>query len=149
MAKKPKIEGMKELERSMKRLGKVPQKSVTKAAKAGARIPLKSARANAPVDTSDLKSGLVLKGERRKTPGKKVYQVVFDKNKNHIFVKMSKDGKRSYYPASMEYGYITRDGGYVPGYRFLSKSITTNEREIEKKMVDVLSKDIDKELGRG
>jgi HK97 gp10 family phage protein len=149
MAKKSKIDGMKELEKSIRKLGQVPQKSVTKAAKAGANISLKSARANAPVDTGDLKSGIVLKGEKRTTPGKKVYQVVFDRNKNHMFVKMSADGKRSYYPASQEYGYITRSGGYVPGYRFMRNSITTNEVEIEKKIVDVLSKDIDKALGKG
>jgi HK97 gp10 family phage protein len=146
---KSEIEGMKELQRAIKRLGKVPQKTVTKAARAGANIALKAARAKAPVDTGDLRKDIILKGERRTKAGKKVYDVMMDPQKNHLFVKMSADGKkRYYYPASQEYGFMTVDGGYIPGYRFLRKSIEDNAAEIEKKVVGTLSKEIDKELGK-
>lgn len=145
MAKKHEIQGMKELQKAVKKLGSLPQKHVTKAARKGATIALKDARKNAPVDEGHLKKGLVLKGEKLKVKGKKVYQVVFDSKKNDIFVKMSADGtKRYYYPASQEYGYFTRDGKYIPGYRFLRNSLTENEKDIEKEIVEVLSKEIDK-----
>lgn len=147
---KTKIEGMKKLERAIKRLGKLPQKCVTKAARSGATVALRAARANAPIDKGDLRGGIILKGERRTKLGKKVYDIMMDPAKNDIFVKMSADGKtRYYYPASQEYGFIARNGRYIPGYGFLKRSITENARPIEKRTVDVLSNEIDKELGKG
>ena len=139
-----KIEGMKELERTIRELGKLPQKCVTPAAKKGARIALKAARANAPWETGELSNGIVLKGERARKKGKKVYQVTLDPAKNDIFVKTTKDGKRYYYPASMEYGFITRDGGYVPGFHYLRDSLVDNKAAIERTVVDELAKQIDK-----
>jgi hypothetical protein len=71
---------------------------------------------------------------------------MMDPAKNDQFVKMSKDGKRSYYPASQEYGFLTVDGGYVPGYRYLRRAITDNETEIEKKVIEVATKEAEKAL---
>ena len=138
------IEGMKELERTIKELGKLPQKCVTPAAKKGNRIALLAARANAPWRYGDLSNGIIQKGERLRKRGKKVYQVTLDPAKNDIFVKTTKDGKRYYYPASMEYGFITRDGGYVPGYHYLRDALVDNKAEIERVTVDELAKRIDK-----
>ena len=146
MARKSDIQGMKELEKAIKQMGKVPQKVATKAARAGASIALKAAKNNAPVDSGELKRGIILKGERRVKIGKKMYDVMMDPAKNDIFVKMSAEGKRSYYPASQEYGYMTADGGYVPGFRYLRKSITENSRAIESKIVEVAAKEIDKAM---
>lgn len=138
------IDGMKNLVNTIRRLGDLPQKCVTKAARAGANIALKDARRNAPVLTGELKRGLKLKGERRRVKGKKVYQVTFDAAKSDLFVKETKAGKRYYYPSSQEYGYRTRNGGWIPGYRYLSKSIDDNRSQISKKVVDVLKREIDK-----
>jgi hypothetical protein len=138
------IKGMKELEKTIKQLGKLPQKCVTPAAKKGANIPLKDARANSPYLTGDLENGIVLKGEKATIPGKKVYQITMDSAKNDIFIKMSKGGNRAYYPASQEYGFFTKNGRYIPGIHFLKNSITKNSNLIEKTIVDVLSKQIDK-----
>lgn len=149
MAKRSDIKGMKELERMFKELGKVPQTVVTKSARAGASIAYKSAKANAPVEGGDLKKGLVLKRERRSKPGKAVYQVTFDPAMNDVFVKTSKSGKRSYYPASQEYGFLARDGGYIPGYRFLKKSIEGNEKAIEQKVLETAGKEVEKGLRGG
>ena len=146
MARKAKfeVEGLKELERTIRQLGKLPQKCVTPAAKKGARIALKAARAKAPWETGELSNGIVLKGERARKKGKKVYQVTLDPAKNDIFVKTTKDGKRYYYPASQEYGFITKDGGYVPGLHYLRNSIDDNKAEIERVTVQELAKQIDK-----
>lgn len=138
------IHGLAELERAIRRIGKVPQKAVTKAARAGARVALRDARANAPEDTGDLKKGIVMRAERRTKIGKKMFDVKLDPAKNDIFVKESKEGKRSYYPASQEYGYLTVNGRYIPGFRYLRKSIDNNRREIERAVVEVGVKEIDK-----
>ncbi|RUS47563.1 HK97-gp10 family putative phage morphogenesis protein [Cohnella sp. AR92] len=146
MAKGFKIEGMKELERSLNKLGKVPMSVVTPAARAGAQIALKAAKANAPVDTGALRDGIILKPERRVKAGKKMYDVMMDPAKNDIFVKITESGHRYYYPASQEYGFVTVDGGYVPGYHFLRRSLTDNVRAIESKIVSVAGKAVDKAL---
>ncbi len=150
MAKvKFKVEGMRELERSLKQLGKVPQKHVTASAKKGMNISLKSARANAPYDTGQLKKGMKLKGERSKFKGKKVYQVVFDDKMNDVFQKKNKDGKiTGYYPVSQEYGFFAKNGRYIPGYRFVSDSLTDNVGKIEKTIVTEMKKKIDQEIAK-
>jgi hypothetical protein len=142
---------MDDLERSIKKLGGAPQKCVTKAAKAGASIPLKAAKKGGWVDQSgEMRKGIVMKGEKQHVQGKKVYAVLMDPAKNDIFVKMSKDGKkRYYYPASQEYGFRTRNGGYVPGFHFLKKAMEDNPKAIERKVVDVMSKEVDKALSGG
>ncbi|MDN4069938.1 HK97 gp10 family phage protein [Paenibacillus vini] len=144
MARDVEIKGMKELERLIQLMGKVPQSVATKSAKAGATIALKAARRSAPEDKGDLKGGIILKPERRVVVGKKVYDVMMDPTKNDVFVKTSKEGKRSYYPASQEYGFMTANGGFVPGFHFLRNSITENSRAIEEKIVQVAGLTIDK-----
>ncbi len=139
-----KIEGMKELERTIRKLGQLPQKCVTPAARKGATIALKAAKAKAPFLTGALEEGIILKGEKARKKGKKVYQVTMNPAMNDIFVKTTKDGKRYYYPASMEYGFITRDGGYVPGFHYLRDSLVDNKAAIERTVVDELAKQIDK-----
>lgn len=143
------IEGMKELQKSIKKLGQVPQKCVTPASKKGMNIALKSARKNAPEgDTGELKGGMKLIGEKSRTKGKKVYQVVFDRSKNNVFQKKNKDGKvTGYYPASQEYGFFAKNGRYIPGYHFMKKAMEDNNGAITKKIVDEMSKNIDKALG--
>lgn len=146
MAKKVRfeIEGMKELEETIRKLGQLPQKCVSPAAKKGATIVFKAAKENAPFLSGDLEGGIILKGEKVRKKGKKVYDIMMDPAKNDIFVKETKDGKRYYYPASQEYGFLTRDGGYVPGVHFLRDSITENVDRIVKETVKVLAKQIDK-----
>ncbi|WP_438498018.1 HK97 gp10 family phage protein [Paenibacillus sp. IHBB 3054] len=146
MARNETIIGMRELERSFQRLGKVPQTVATKAARAGAKIAFKATKANAPEDSGELKRGLVMKPERRVKVGKKVYDIMMDPAKNDIFAKVSKSGKRSYYPASQEYGFMTVDGGYIPGYRYMRRGLTEHARTISKAMVDEGSKAVDKAL---
>ena len=150
MAKvKFKVEGMAELERSLKKLGQVPQKHVTSSARKGMNISLKDARASAPYDTGALKKGIVIKGEKSKDKGKKVYRIVFDRAYNDVFQKKNKDGKiTGYYPVSQEYGYFTKNGRYIPGYRFISDSLTDNVSKIEKTIVSTMKTKIDKEIAK-
>ena len=144
-----KITGMKELQKSLDRLGKVPQKHVTSSSKKGMNIILKDARANAPYDTGQLKKGVILSGESSKTKGKKVYRVVFDSSMNNIFQKKNKDGKvTGYYPVSQEYGFFAKSGRYIPGYRFIHNSMVDNAKLMERTIVDTMKKKIDQEIAK-
>ena len=146
---------MDELEKSLKRLGKVPQKHVTASSRKAMNIVLKQSRASAPYETGALKKGIKMVGERSRQKGKKVYRIVFDRNMNHIFQKPVKNPgesghkgarKIAYYPYSQEYGFFARDGKYIPGYRFIGDSFNENVRNIEKTIVSEMKKRIDAEI---
>jgi len=142
-----KVEGMRELQKNLKKLGKVPQKHVTASSKKAMNIVLKQSRANAPVDTGMLKKGIKLVGERAKVKGKKIYRVVFDRNMNDVFQKKNKEGKvTGYYPVSQEYGFFAKNGRYIPGYRFIHDSLADNTQKVEKTIVDEMKKRIDIEI---
>jgi hypothetical protein len=151
------VEGMDELEKSLKRLGKVPQKHVTASSRKAMNIVLKQSRASAPYETGALKKGIKMVGERSRQKGKKVYRIVFDRNMNHIFQKPVKNPgesghkgarKIAYYPYSQEYGFFARDGKYIPGYRFIGDSFIENTRNIEKTIVSEMKKKIDAEIAK-
>lgn len=69
-----------------------------------------------------------------------------DPAKNDVFVKETATGIRYYYPSSQEYGYFTVSGRYIPGFRYLRKAITENERAIETAIVKVGVEEITKAL---
>lgn len=142
-----KVEGMRELQKNLEKIGKVPQKHVTASSKKAMNIVLKQSRANAPVDTGMLKKGIKLVGERAKVKGKKIYRVVFDRNMNDVFQKKNKEGKvTGYYPVSQEYGFFAKNGRYIPGYRFIHDSLADNTQKVEKTIVDEMKKRIDIEI---
>lgn len=142
------IEGMTELVNAVERLGELPRKTVRGAARKGANIALKSARQLAPVKTKALRKGLKLSEEKIRNKSKAVFDVKPDKNKNALFVKESK-GKRYYYPASMEYGFIKRDGTTRhPGFHYLREALTRNKDQIEREVIQELTKRVDQEWAK-
>lgn len=151
-----KVEGMRELNRSLKQLGNVPQRHVTTSVKKGMNIVLKDAKANAPYDTGMLKKGIKLApGEKSRYKGKKVYPIVFDDTMNNIFQKPVKNPGVSgspnaksiaYYPASQEYGFFAKNGRYIPGYRFIHDSLADNALRMEKTIVSNMKQKIDAEI---
>lgn len=150
MAVKFKIEGMKELQKSLKKLGGVPQKHVTSSARKGMNVILRDARANAPRDTGALRKGTVLKGERSKVKGKKVYRVVFDRKMNDIFQKRNAQGDIvGYYPVSQEYGFFARNGRYIPGFKFVHNALDNKKEQMAKTVVNEMKKRIDAEIAKG
>lgn len=136
--------GMDELLKYVDNLEKLPQKVVTASSKKGARISLVSAKALAPFLSGELESGIILKAEKSRVKGKKVYQTTLDRNKNDVFQKKTKSGKTAYYPASQEHGFRTRNGGYIPGIHYLEKSVEENAESIEKTIVESIVCEIDK-----
>lgn len=157
------FQGIDQLIADMEKLGKVPQGAVNQAARAGAKIAFKAAKANAPVGkTGNLKKGIILKAEKRTVMGKKSFQVTFDPSMTAIYRRSTQDGTRRrggmgananerikgdyYYPASQEWGFQHPEAGYIPGYKYLKKAIDENKDAIEKAVLERLGKAIDKAL---
>jgi HK97 gp10 family phage protein len=142
-----KVEGMDKLIKDFEKLGKVPQKYVTSSARKGMNVVKKDARASAPYDTGMLQKGIVIKGERSRDKGKKVYRVIFDPKLNSVFQKKNAAGQiTGYYPISQEYGFFAKNGRYIPGYRFIHDSLAKNTRNIERTIVSTMQEKMDAEL---
>ncbi len=150
MAKvKFKIEGMDKLQKSLKKLGDVPQKYLTAAARKGMNIVKKDAKADAPYLTGALEKGIILVPEKTKQ-GKKVYRAVFNRAMNDVFQKPNKDGKiTGYYPISQEYGFFAKNGRYIPGFAFIRGSLEKDATAVEKTIVETMQKKIDAEIAKG
>lgn len=74
-------------------------------------------RTKTPRKSGDLIAGIVPSPweENSKYPGKIVRQVYMDAGMNDTFVKVTKNGKRYYYPASQEFGFdIARRSTLTP-----------------------------------
>ena len=139
------IEGLNEAIEMIRKTGQLPQKCVNKAAKKGIQIAKKDAKSGGWIDqTGYLRKSIKEKAEKTKVRGKKVYDLWPDPSFNDVFVKESKAGKRAYYPASIEYGFRTKNGGYVPGFKFLHDSLVNNKDKIEKVIIKTLTDEIDK-----
>lgn len=144
-----KIEGMEELQKSLTRLGKTPQKHVNSAATRGMQLILKDAKASAPFDTGELKKGIIKIGEGNHTKAKKMYQIVFDRSMNDIFQKPNTEGKvTGYYPVSQEYGFFAKNGRFIPGYHFIHQSMEDKAPASARLMVSVMKKKIDTQIAK-
>lgn len=164
MIKVEEIEGLRELRRQFQSLGvNFPKAKIRKAVNQGTRLPLFKARQTAPKLTGALKKGIIKVEEPKFKANKKlkkvVNRIVFDRAKNSIFQKpISEEGRgrrggqgkpTAYYPVSQEYGWaIGRSGERVPGKYFIKKAIEQTTSESYKKIIDSLSSDIDKIVGR-
>ena len=144
---------------TLRRVEKVPQRVVTRAAGKGATVVRRAVRGAVPVDTGALKRGIVRKGERSRTKGKKVYDLMFDPGMNDIFQKPIKEpgsagGKspHAYYPASMEYGFLTRSKGgglsYVPGYHFMRDAAESSSFPAKQATIKAFIAEMEKEWAK-
>jgi hypothetical protein len=101
---------LKKLERDILRMGKFPTTLLTKSVKSGGRMLLSAVKQNAPSYKGILKQALIMKLEKSKKKGKRVVYVGYDSAFTDRLAKTSKDGRRSFYPASQEYGWTTKSG---------------------------------------
>ena len=153
------VDGIVPLITCLGRVEDIPAKAVNKAAAKGANVVRKAVRGTVPVDTGMLKKGIVRNGERRKVKGKRVYDITMDRGMNDIFQKpIKKPGQfggksdHGYYPASMEYGFLTRSKGrglsFVPGYHFMRAAAEEMSSSAKKQMIDVLNAEIEKDWNK-
>lgn len=150
MARIESVEGLNKLMRDIAKLEKMPQKQITKGVRKGTNVILHEARARAPKKSGKLKRKLTLKSERSKKRGKKVMQVTFQKvEKFPEAVKVAKDGTRYYYPSSQNFGFRTRNGGYVEGKHFLDGAMQAKSGQAARVIVEEIGKEIEKALSEG
>ena len=146
------IEGIEEINKAFTELGKCPKKYISPAVKTGMGIVKKEAKRRAPIETGELRKGIILVGEKTKTPGKKIYRVVFDRNKNHIFQKFNAAGEQTgYYPASQEYGWTTASGKRVEPktMRFIRGSMEDKWLQVQNAIIGKLRKKMRDALAKG
>ncbi|MFZ3132765.1 MAG: HK97 gp10 family phage protein [Desulfosporosinus sp.] len=139
------VTGVREVQQLLDQVGKAPAKALTKAVRPAAKLVQKAAKNRAPADSGALKKGIKIKAERRKK-GKRVYQIgVFGAaGGGEEFVKISKSGKRSYYPASQEYGWTDEHGNYTPGYQYLRKAADVDGRMVHSMILETLGQELDR-----
>lgn len=147
------VEGLEELQAQLERIGKVPKKELTKAAKAASNITLKEARAKAPVGKNTKTRGTLKKSISRKmeTPNKRnksVYRIQYSPKYTDTFLKPTTGvygGKtpHAYYPASVEYGYKTKYGK-TKGKFYMKKALEATEKSAGQTLVDSLTDSINK-----
>lgn len=135
------LHGITEVQRLFVAAGKAPARVISKSTRKGAAIVQRAAKTYAPKDEGVLRQGIVLKAERSQK-GKKVYQVVVKSDPR--FVKISKAGKRSFYPSSQEYGWTDPSGKYHPGFRYLRKAAERNKNLVLITIVREMGKELDK-----
>lgn len=150
------IKGMAEVQAQFERIGKMPKKYLTKAAREGIADPLKDAKASVPVGKGTKTSGNLKKSIKKKmeTPNKRnkgVYRITYDASMTKGFLKPTTGTYGgvtpfAYYPASVEYGFPTRGGKRVPGQYNIKKAIERHEKASTQKIVDSLSKSIEQLL---
>lgn len=140
------VYGIDEVIKLFDEIEKVTTVTLTRAARAGSKIVVTDARANAPKDEGDLKRGIKSKLEKSKTKGKKVFSIGFygKDGKGSEFVKISKEGKRSFYPVSQEYGWVDKSGKRHPGKRFLRNAIDNNREIVNQTVMQTLGEGLDK-----
>lgn len=132
----------KDIEKTIKvlnKMGKSPQKAVTRAAGKAGTVMKRSVKTQVPVKSGALKKSIVRVGERSRRKGKKVYQVTFDRKMNDQLQRpvqnpgmLGGKNKKGYYPASMEYGFLARakdgSGGVVYYNEALDEFRTRTDR---------------------
>lgn len=150
---------MAKLEAALKRTEKIPQKAVTRAAGKGRTADGSADYRAAPVWSGDLQRGIISVGERSRLRGKKVYDITFDPNMNDVFQRPVKEpgaagststkGGHAYYPASMEYGFLTRSKGggysYFPGYHFMRDATEESGPAARHVMIETFTTELEKE----
>lgn len=150
-----KVLGADECAAFFRELGKVPQKTVRKAARAGAVLVRKKiiSSGHIPVKHGYLRDSIIVierkNGKKRNRSGKAEFDAANNPAWNFIFQKPIKKvglyggtSKTGYYPASMEYGFKSKNG-FIVGHHFMRDTAIANESIVQDKMLEVISKDID------
>ena len=165
---------MVEFSKIVARVGGMQQKYVIQAAKAGQAYAFERVVAAAPRGkTGNLAANIVSVGERSRRKGRKIYDTKF-KGGDAVNAVLSKpikrpgiaggQNKKGYYPASVEYGFLTRanqGGGLkfvrratgvglkrVEGQHFMRDTAEVARPQVEKIMIDTLMARLNREWKR-
>ena len=153
------MDDLLEARRTFDAMGQLPARIVTAAAGRGATVVKRAVKNSAeiPVLTGTMRKAVRrLRAERSKVKGKKVYPVGFDPTMNSVLQKPIQNpgeaggqNDKAYYPASMEYGFLTRSKGggisYFPGFHFMAAAGESVRGEANAAMAKKFNEAIQKE----
>lgn len=152
------LKDLKEAKKTFDAMGTLPAKIVTAAARRGATVAKRAVQGSGemPVDTGTMRKALRTKREKSRRKGKKVYEVVFDPALNAYLQRPIKNpgeaggqSAKAYYPASMEYGFLTRSKGggisYSPGFHFMRDEGEAVREPVKEEMARKFNEAIQKE----
>ena len=153
------MDDLLEARRAFDAMGQLPARIVTAAAGRGATVVKRAVKNSAeiPVLTGTMRKAVRrLRAERSKVKGKKVYPVGFDPAMNSVLQKPIRNpgeaggqNDKAYYPASMEYGFLTRSKGggisYFPGFHFMAAAGESVRGEANAAMAKKFNEAIQKE----
>ena len=153
------MDDLLEARRTFDAMGQLPARIVTAAAGRGATVVKRAVKNSAeiPVLTGTMRKAVRrLRAERSKVKGKKVYPVGFDPAMNSVLQKPIRNpgeaggqNDKAYYPASMEYGFLTRSKGggisYFPGFHFMAEAGESVRGEANAAMAKKFNEAIQKE----
>lgn len=153
------MDDLLEARRTFDAMGQLPARIVTAAAGRGATVVKRAVKNSAeiPVLTGTMRKAVRrLRAERSKVKGKKVYPVGFDPAMNSVLQKpiqnpgeVGGQNDKAYYPASMEYGFLTRSKGggisYFPGFHFMAAAGESVRGEANAAMAKKFNEAIQKE----
>ena len=129
---------------SVARLGKIPAGAMSAPVIKGATKVKRMARMLAPKRSGLLRQGIVVRPgkERTRYQGKLVKDIWMDPKLSDSFAKYS-NGKRYYYPASMEYGFRLQRGGRWPGLYYMRTAAKVTEDVYEQFVLDEFKRKLD------
>jgi len=134
--------GNKQMQRKLRRLGKLIQKKIVKKAlREGARPVLKSAQANAPVDTGLLKRSLKLRVLKTKRGGDVFGVGVMTGSRDQLDIAPDDP---YYSPTAVEFGH-----GEVPAQPFMRPAMDMNRQRSADIIADVIKAEIKKAVRGG
>jgi hypothetical protein len=143
------IVGMQQLLTFLGDLGdKAPRQALAKGVRKGANNILRDAKGDAPVYSGTMQHSLKLKtetGNRKKL--KVVIDVTFDSGYTYHFKGQDRTPPATtdyYYPGSQEYGFRTKNGGFVPGKYFMKKARDDNDGTFTDIVEQALNDEIDR-----
>ena len=153
------MDDLLEARRTFDAMGQLPARIVTAAAGRGATVVKRAVKNSAEIPelTGTMRKAVRrLRAERSKVKGKKVYPVGFDPAMNSVLQKPIRNpgeaggqNDKAYYPASMEYGFLTRSKGggisYFPGFHFMAAAGESVRGEANAAMAKKFNEAIQKE----
>ena len=119
------ISGIENINRKAEGLKRDIFSILGEAAKAGADIVKEAAKAKARKKSGALARGVVSAVTWDKNAPVAFAGAGMDRNMNEVFAKIGANGKRYYYPASIEYGH-----GGVPAYPFMRPAMDENKAKV-------------------
>lgn len=124
-----KITGLDELAKNTDKVLNRTHRVLGPATLEAAEMIRQQAIRNAPERKGDLKRGIVAKITWDKKKSKAFAAAYMDPAMNDVFVKYAKDGRRFYYPSSMEYG--TKNTGRKNQRIFMGKAYKVKRRYVK------------------